>query len=98
MTEPYDQGPIDWHWRETPEWQEVERAIANLLALDPYAGDPMVTDFVLVAASVPGDLSADDLLGSTAIFCSSHQSYVAKGLLIDGLDIQRGMEGDPGDV
>lgn len=93
-----DEGPIDWDWRETPEWRDVEKAVNNLLALDPDAGDPMVTDFVLVAASVPGDLSAQDLLGSTAIFCSSHQSYVAKGLLVDGIDLQRGMEGDPNNV
>lgn len=84
----------DWDWRETPEWREVETALSNLVKLDPEAGDPMVTEFVIVAASVPGDLSAQGLVGTTTIFCSSRQPYVTKGLLVEGLDIQRAMDDD----
>lgn len=83
----------DWDWRETPEWREVERAISNLMKLDEEAGNPMVTDFVVVTASVPGSIEGD-LLGTTNIFASSRQPYIAKGLLVEGMDIQRGMEED----
>lgn len=83
-----------WDWRDTPEWRDVERAISNLMKLDEEAGNPMVTDFVVVTASVPGDIEAEDLLGTTNIFSSSRQPYIAKGLLVEGMDIQRGMEED----
>lgn len=85
-------GVYEWDWRETPEWREVERAISNLMKLDNEAGDPMVTDFIVVAASVPSSLDADDLLGTTNTFCSSRQPYVAKGLLVEAIDIQRSVE------
>lgn len=83
----------DWDWRETPEWREVERAISNLLTLDPDGTAHMVTDFVLVAASIPADLSGSDLVGSSTVFCSSKHPYIAKGLLVEGMDIQRELEG-----
>lgn len=82
----------DWDWRDTPEWRDVERAISNLMKRDEEAGDPMVTDFVIVAASVPSSLEEDDLLGMTNIFSSSRQPYITKGLLMEGIDIQRGLE------
>ena len=77
----------DWDWRDTPEWREVEKAIANLMKLDEEAGNPMVTDFVMVVASVPGDIEAKDLLGVTNIFASSRQPYIPKGLLAEGIEL-----------
>lgn len=77
----------NWDWRETPEWREVEKAVSNLMKLDDMAGDPMVTDFIVIAASVPGDMSAEDLLGTTNIFASSRQPYITKGLLAEGIEL-----------
>ena len=81
-------------WRESPEWADLERALSNLVALDPDAQGPMVTDFVVVAATVPGNLDAGNLLGANLIFSSSPHPYITKGLLVDGLDIQRSTESD----
>lgn len=81
----------NWDWRETPEWRDVEKAVSNLMKLDEEAGDPMVTDFVVIASSVPSSL-ASNLVGSTCIFSSSRQGYVTKGLLVEGMDIQREIE------
>lgn len=89
-----DQGsPLyDWDWREKPEWQEVERAVSNLVKRDEEAGDPMVTDFVIVAASVPSSVDHGELLGSVNMFSTSSQGFLIKGLLMEGIDIQRGLE------
>ena len=84
----------DWDWRESPEWREVERAIANLVQRDEEAGDPMVTEFIIVAASVPSSLDESGLLGSVNMFSTSNQGFVIKGLLMEGIDIQRGLEED----
>lgn len=89
-----DETHYDWDWRETPEWREVERAVSNLVKQDDEAGNPMVTDFIIVAASVPSQVGEHDLIGSVNTFCSSSQGYVAKGLLVEGMDIQRALEGN----
>lgn len=95
MSDEGQDSPLyDWDWRETPEWREVERAVANLVKKDEEAGDPMVTDFVIVAASVPSSMDEGDLLGSVNMFSTSNQGFMIKGLLMEGIDIQRGMEGD----
>lgn len=82
----------DWNWRETPEWGDVIRALANLIKRDEEAGDPLLTDFIIVAASVPSSMDEGDLLGSVNTFCSSSYGFVAKGLLVEGMDIIREME------
>lgn len=82
-----DDEVYDWDWRETPEWREVERAVSNLINMDPEEGASMLTDFVIVTASVP-ETTRTELLGLTNIFCSSKHGYVTKGLLTEGMDIQ----------
>lgn len=91
MSEGEANEAYDWDWRETPEWQAVEKAIADLVALDPEDGPSMLTDFVVVANTVPVE-TGGDLVGTTNIFCTSKHPYVARGLLSHGLDIQRELE------
>lgn len=79
-------------YRDTPEWQAVEVAVANLVAATPpSASDPMMAaDFAITVYEVPRDPQGDRdsheaLLGGYAHFATARMPHVNQGLYAQGM-------------
>lgn len=74
------------HYRDLPEWREVEIAVTNLVKAQDDDRPNMVSDFTISVVRLPEDLGNSRFIGGYSHYSTSVMPHINRGILLDADD------------